>query len=411
MHNQSLRAVLRYFQSLGDRDSIPPADHDLLSDLVSRRDEQALVTLMQRHGPMVLSVCRRVLHNEDDAEDAFQATFLVLVKKANTIQRGESLHSYLYRVAFRLAQRLRWQIARRKAEALSEEAICVRAEPDALSWQEVRSALDEELQQLPERYRAPLVLCCLSGKTRDEAAEELGWTLNVLKGRLERGRNLLRTRLLRRGVELSSALLALTLSQSKSAAALPAQLTVATLKVAASASGSAAGTVPAQVLQLAEFGARATGLGPLKLSVLASLVLSFAVLGAAVVWTTVFPAPAVQAPSPGTAGQESRVVNQTVVAGPRPDGSFVDVTRESGLQEIVAAKYAATPTWWLSGLHLLDLDGDGHLDFFMSAPDSAKAAPLPPSTTARAISSGPRGATLRPSCAWPTISMRMARLI
>src|SRR5262249_47321706 len=147
-------------------------------------DERAFSVLMRRHGPMVFSVCKRVLHNEYDAEDAFQAAFLILAKKAGTIRKGESLHSWLYKVAFRLAQRQRTRLARHRTEEIPKEVSNPKIEPDDLSWREVRSALDEELQQLPEKYRAPLVLCCLSGKTRDEAAEELGWSLNVLKGRL-----------------------------------------------------------------------------------------------------------------------------------------------------------------------------------------------------------------------------------
>jgi RNA polymerase sigma factor (sigma-70 family) len=367
MDNHSLRAVLRYFQTTHGQDTSRAGDHDLLCDLVSRRDERAFAALMQRHGPMVLGVCRRVLHNEFDAEDAFQATFLVLARRAGTIRRGESLHGWLYQVAFRVAQRLRLRVSRRQTAAIPEELANPRDEPDALSWQEVRSALDEELQQLPEKYRAPLLLCCVSGKTRDEAAEELGWTLNVLKGRLERGRKLLKARLLRRGVELSAALLALTLSQSKSSAALPATLTATTLKAVSVAFGSAAGTIPAEMLQLAECGIRATGISPLKWAVTTALVMCLAALGAGAVWTAGFRSPAAQSAAHGNAGDDRTTSDQGGRAGAR-DLPFVDVTRESGLETILDEKYAATPKWWLSGLHLVDLDGDGHLDVFLSAP-------------------------------------------
>src|SRR5690349_21313840 len=103
MDNQPLRAVLRFIQDLAGRDQPQPGDHDLLADIVDRRDERAFAALMQRHGPMVLGVCRRVLHNEYDAEDAFQATFIVLARRADTIRRGESVHAWLYKVALRLA--------------------------------------------------------------------------------------------------------------------------------------------------------------------------------------------------------------------------------------------------------------------------------------------------------------------
>jgi len=397
MDNHSLRAVLRYFQAMNAQDSFPSSDQELLSNLVSRRDEQAFAALMQRHGPMVLSVCRRVLHNEYDAEDTFQATFLVLVKKASTIRRGESLHTWLYKVAFRLAQRLRARHARQQTVPLPNEGSNAPAEPDPLSWNEVRSALDEELQHLPEKYRAPLVLCCLSDKTRDEAAEELGWSLNVLKGRLERGRKLLRARLLRRGVELTSALLAITLTQCKSAAALPAPLTVATLKTAAIASGSAAATVPAQVLQLADFGARTLGIGRLKLTVLVSLVLSFVVLGAGVVWTTVFPTSAGRSSSSGSGSEETSLALADTFQGL----PFLDVTRESGLEGIVADKYASTSKWWLSGLHLIDLDGDGRLDFFMSAPGLEKSGAV------AALGDG-KGHFKRAQGTYPSTELRLA---
>ncbi len=400
MDIRSLRAVLRFFQDTHGQAS-QPADHELLADLVTRRDEAAFATLLQRHGPMVLSVCRRVLHNEDDAEDAFQAAFLVLVKKAGTIRRGQSLHTWLYRVAFRLAQRQRWRIAQRQTVAMPSEVANPRVEPDTLSWNEVRSALDEELQQLPEKYRAPLVLCCLSDKTRDEAAEELGWSLNVLKGRLERGRKLLRARLLRRGVELSAALLALTVTQSKSAAALPATLTAATLKAIAIASGTTAGTIPAQVLQLVEFGLQATGISPLQLTALLSLVLSVVVLGAAAVWTVAFPPATGQPASPTTPAEKAPSTNQPVLADALPGGSFLDVTRQSGLEGILDDKYASTPKWWLSGLHLVDLDGDGHLDFFMSAPGLHKSGSV------AALNDG-KGHFHRASGTFPPTELRLA---
>src|SRR5262249_3232702 len=150
-------------------------------------------------------VCRRTLHNVHDAEDACQASFLVLARRAGSIRKRACLASWLHSVAYRAASRLRRDLARRHAR----ERPCP-DEPPApvhdVSWRDVQAVVDAELARLPERFRAPLLLCYLEGKTRDQAASELGWSLDTLRGRLERGRNLLRARLTRRGLTLSAAL-------------------------------------------------------------------------------------------------------------------------------------------------------------------------------------------------------------
>src|SRR6516225_4744896 len=141
------------------------ADQDLLQRFVDERDEAAFETVLRRHGPMVLDVCRGVLRNEADAEDAFQATFLILASKAGSIRKTASLASWLHGVAYRTALKARAQSAtRQKLEA----RVPARqpAEPDDLSWREVRQVLHEEVSRLPECYRAPLVLCYLEGATQ-----------------------------------------------------------------------------------------------------------------------------------------------------------------------------------------------------------------------------------------------------
>src|SRR5215470_9755340 len=171
------------------------SDAQLLKRFIDSRDEAAFAGLVRRHGPMVLGVCRRVLANSHDAEDAFQATFLVLAQKARTLRLREALGSWLYGVAFRLARRTLADSARRR---FHESRARVRSFPDTvaeITLREAQVALDEALTRLPERYRAPLVLCCLEGKSRDEAAQELHCSLNTLKNRLERGRELLRRKL------------------------------------------------------------------------------------------------------------------------------------------------------------------------------------------------------------------------
>src|SRR5262249_38360606 len=163
------------------------------------------------HGRMVLRVCRRVLHQEQDVEDAFQVTFLVLAREARTIRKQGSLASWLHGVAYRAALKARAGAGRRRERA-AEGAARPAALPDEVCWKELRAVLDEELARLPERLRAPLVLCYLEGLTQDEAAQHLGQSKSTCRRNLERGRELLGSRLARRGVTLSAALFAPLLS-------------------------------------------------------------------------------------------------------------------------------------------------------------------------------------------------------
>src|SRR6516162_594500 len=142
-----------------------PTDGDLLDRFTRTRDESAFLEVLRRHAPLVLGICRRVVGNEQDVEDAFQATFLVLVQKAHAIRRRDSLASWLHGVAYRCAARVRAaNLRRERHEARAVSALAAGA-PD-LSWREVRQAIDEELALLPEKYRAPLVLCYLQGMTQ-----------------------------------------------------------------------------------------------------------------------------------------------------------------------------------------------------------------------------------------------------
>jgi RNA polymerase sigma factor (sigma-70 family) len=171
-----------------------PTDRQLLERFVRSRDEAAFAALVARHGPMVLSVCRRVLPDADYANDAFQATFLVLVRKADSLNNPDLLAGWLYGVAYRTAQNARVEAARRNHH--ERQAAAVRPDPaydDAVD--RMLPLLDQELQRLPEKYRAPLVLCYLEGKTHVEAAQQLGWPVGSMSSRLARGREILRNRL------------------------------------------------------------------------------------------------------------------------------------------------------------------------------------------------------------------------
>ncbi len=238
-------------------------DQDLLLRFASERDEAAFAALLHRHGPMVLRVCRRVLHNWHDAEDAFQATFLTLARRAPAIRKHASVASWLHGVAYRVSLQANAN-GRRKSIPIRLSIDKLSGSPhDDVTWRELRSILDAELSRLPEKYRAPLLLCYLEGQTRDEAAHSLGCPLGTLKSRLERGRDLLRGRLTRRGLTLSAALVGIGLEGSAASAALPGALARSTVQAAVVyASGKyASALVSAQVAKLLKAGLHATTLG------------------------------------------------------------------------------------------------------------------------------------------------------
>jgi RNA polymerase sigma factor (sigma-70 family) len=225
-------------------------DRELVRRFVTWRDEEAFTALVRRHGAMVLRVCRRVLQDGHAAEDAFQAAFLVLSRKAASLRQADAVGSWLYGVAYRLALKARAQSARRRTCESRGAAVRSADDPLAeLSVCEARAILDEELARLPEKYRAPLVLCCLEGKTRDEAARQLGWPVALLKSRLQQGRSRLHRRLLRRGLSLLAALAAVLLAEQASPA-----LTPALVRAAVEIGCRDTANVPAQVARLAESG-------------------------------------------------------------------------------------------------------------------------------------------------------------
>jgi RNA polymerase sigma factor (sigma-70 family) len=242
--------LLRHLRQLaGSSDSSP--DAALLQRFIARRDERAFEVVVQRHGPLVLRVCRRVLADPHTAEDAFQATFLVLARRAPAIARPDSLAAWLHGVAFRVARKaLRGQ---RPAPLAGHDAPAPGPDPLAeLTGRELLAILGEEVARLPQRYRLPVVLCCLEGHTQEEAAALLGLSRGALCGRLARGRTRLHARLARRGLGLSAVLPAVELSR---AVTVPAALVQSTARVGllVTAAG-AAGAIPARVLALAEAG-------------------------------------------------------------------------------------------------------------------------------------------------------------
>ena len=202
MSTPSAAALQQYLRRLCER-AAAPADAVLLKRFAQANDKGAFEALIARHGPMVLGSARRLVDKSHDAEDVFQAVFLSLARLAKTIRQGQALPAWLHKATCRIAAKVRANRSARALPSPPEPPPQPRAQSDpaeGLVWQEVRQALDEELQRLPDRLRAPLVLCYLSGLTRDEAANELGWSLGTLKRRLEEGRKTLRLRLERRGI-------------------------------------------------------------------------------------------------------------------------------------------------------------------------------------------------------------------
>ncbi len=248
-------------------------DAQLLECFVGQRDEAAFEELVRRHGPMVLAVCSQLLRDGHLAEDVFQSTFLTLARGAASIRKRESLAGWLHGVAARLACRARADAARRhfhESRQLPPPASDPLAE---MSWREFVAVLDEELAGMAPGHRAAVVLCCLEGRTRDEAARQLGWSLRTLKRRLEKGRRLLQARLARRGLTLTVVLPAALLPPA--ANTLPSVLLADTVRAGLRSITQTTGAVgPA----LASGGVRAMLLGKWKL--VATLILTVGMLAA-----------------------------------------------------------------------------------------------------------------------------------
>jgi RNA polymerase sigma factor (sigma-70 family) len=182
-------------------------DRQLLDRYVTRRDDRAFEALVELHGPMVLGVCRRILRDPRDIEDAFQATFLVFVRKASAIRDRDLLSNWLYGVAYRVASRARADTMRRRGREIAVANLEISVDADHQGFLDIGPALDQELNRLPGKYRAPLVLCYLRGQTHDQAAEALSCPVGTVRSRLARGRDLLKRRLTRRGYAPTAALL------------------------------------------------------------------------------------------------------------------------------------------------------------------------------------------------------------
>jgi RNA polymerase sigma factor (sigma-70 family) len=287
--------LLRYIRGLATRpEPDEGSDAALLDRFVKRRDETAFAALVVRHGPLVLHVCQRILGDRHDAEDAFQAAFLVLARKAATVRRRQALPAWLYGVARRAALKARSTKARRCREIAPPTLDPSDPHPDPLaelSAREVLLIVAEELECLPEVYRLPVILCGLESRSLEEAARQLGWTVGSVKGRLERGRARLHARLVRRGATLSAGLAAAEASRGTASAAVVARLLPGTIH---SAMAFAAGVNGASDSAAGLAGQTLRRMALARLRIAAALLLAAGLLttGLVIRWAAPSPAPA-----------------------------------------------------------------------------------------------------------------------
>jgi RNA polymerase sigma factor (sigma-70 family) len=289
MRSSTLAAGIRHLRDrLALQHRNADGDEHLLRAFLDGRDEAAFAALVHRHGPMVLHVCRRVLGHHQDAEDAFQATFLVLARNAAGLRDKTALASWLHGTAYRTAMKAKQSAARRRKHEGSLGALTQPRSPaspsDELSWREVRALLDEEIVRLPEIYRSVFVLCGLENLGRKEAAERLGLKERTVLSRLAEARKRLSKRLGRRGVELTAVLAAAALVTSP-ASGMPAGLLATTIKaVLATAAGKElAGIVSASVVKLVQGATSAVTVSKAKIATL--LFLTASLLAGAGAWT------------------------------------------------------------------------------------------------------------------------------
>ncbi len=284
MTTARLGTLLRHLQTLSAGHRGPErTDRQLLDDFAAHRDESAFVEVVSRHGAMVLRVCRRVLGHEQDAEDAFQATFLILARSSASIRRRESLASWLHGVAYRTALKAKRGAARRRCHETHVQTSKAEAVPTP-RWDEVRAILDEEIRHLPEPLRAAFTLCVLEGKSGPQAAVELGCKEGTVSSRLTRARERLRHQLARRDIHLGALLAALSVAEGAGRAALPAALAKATSRfgLSVAAGEPAAGVIPSQVAALAAGVSRAMFLTKAKIALAMLLVVGLLAGGAGV---------------------------------------------------------------------------------------------------------------------------------
>jgi RNA polymerase sigma factor (sigma-70 family) len=313
-----------------------PTDGQLLDAFIRLRDSQALEVLVRRHAAMVWGVCRRRLAHHD-AEDAFQATFLVLVRKAASIRSRDLLANWLFRVAYQTARKA-WQVALKRSRGQVMPMPEPQVEPrEGEFGPELRAVLDQELSRLPDKYRVAFVLCDLEDKSRTEAAELLGLPEGTVASRLARGRAMLAKRLLRRGVGGSAVSLTAALAEQAASGAVPAAPLASTIKAATllAASVTNTGVISAEVSTLMDKTLKTMALAKYKATGLVLLMAILVALGGMVTYHVL----ASQSSEPGDHAVPPK--SQMSEADIKEFGSEVDARRHA--EEMAAANCAAIP--------------------------------------------------------------------
>jgi RNA polymerase sigma-70 factor (ECF subfamily) len=339
MATAQMDTVIRHLRrAVSRQDGAASTDGQLLASFIDQKDGAAFEALVRRHGSMVFGVCRRVVGNHHDAEDAFQATFLVLARKASSVRPRERVANWLHGVALRTAMKARTMTTKRRGR---EKPVTEMPEPEAPQqgqWRDLQPLLDQELNGLPEHYRLPLLLCDLEGKTIKAAAQQLNWPQGSLAGRLARGRKLLAKRLASRGVVLSAGSLAAVVSQHEVSAGVPTPLLSSTVKAAtriAVERAAVAGVVPARVAVLMEGALKSMILTKLTKAAVAGLVvlcLCGLGIGGRSLLTTRTMAQPPEARSDGTGPAPLRV--EKTEAGARTEAARTDLDRLQGIWSV-----------------------------------------------------------------------------
>jgi RNA polymerase sigma factor (sigma-70 family) len=294
------------------------SDDQLLECFVTGHDEEAFAALVHRHGPMVWNVCRRLLRCLHDAEDAFQATFLVLARKGASVRPRECVGNWLYGVAYRTALRARSSNARRREKESETVDRCGSDAAEDEGWLELLPYLDRELNRLPDKYRLPVVLCELEGRSRKEVAGQLRIPEGTLSSRLATARKLLAGRLHRHGLTLAGAALTALMAQNGASACLPKELVISTVKAAGlvAAGRTAAGVVSTAVATLTEGVVKSMLLSKLRSTVVLLLAVTVLTIGAGL------PAYRIWAAAPSGADENAlRREGDTDKASPREKGA------------------------------------------------------------------------------------------
>jgi RNA polymerase sigma factor (sigma-70 family) len=328
-------------------------DGELLECFVSGRDEGAFAALVRRHAAMVWGVCRRVLSCHQDAEDAFQSTFLVLVRKAASVTPRHMVANWLYGVAHQTALNARGSASRRRTRERQVTEMTEPASPEQNLWRDLQPILDQELSRLPARYRSAIVLCDLEGKTRKDAARQFGVPEGTLSGWLTRGRAMLARRLARHGLAVTGGALAAVLAPSALAVVVPVSAVSSTIQAASlwTAGQAASGVISAPVAALTEGVLKTMLLKKLKLATVLCLIVSAAGMGAG---GLIYNAHAANLTAQAAAPTAERAADDKPKT-PKPPPARIPARQERNKPKFTLSK----ETTYITG----PLDNDGYVDY------------------------------------------------